>query len=52
MCQKQAYASSAEAKRNLRFLRVRKMRKDRALNVYRCPECAGGVWHVGHGRAA
>lgn len=48
MCQKVRYASAADAQRNLRFLRHRKMRKDRALNVYRCQECAGQPYHIGH----
>ena len=50
MCQKRGYANPAEARQSLKVLRFRKLRKDRALNVYRCPECRG-VWHIGH-RAA
>ena len=48
MCSKQRYSSPADAKRNLRFLQRRKMRKDRALNVYRCRECEGQPYHIGH----
>lgn len=51
MCQKVRYASPAEAKGSLVHLRRRKMRKDRALNVYRCRECPG-AWHIGHRSAA
>jgi len=42
MCAKIGYKSKTEA------LRVRQSLRRFYLQPYRCPECRGKVWHMGH----
>jgi len=42
MCGKIRYKSRSQAEG------VRRSLKRYSLNAYRCPECSGKVWHLGH----